>query len=75
MIPKTFPEQNRILFKPKDMVDPCGILPVHVDGKYIHSLWSLSWRERLRVLFTGRLWVTVYGEGHPPIALSTEKQF
>jgi hypothetical protein len=35
-------------------------LPVHKtpEGEVI-SCWALTWRERLRVLFTGKLWHSV----------------
>lgn len=33
------------------------------------SGWKLSWAERLKVLLTGRVWLGVLGETHPPVWL------
>lgn len=40
------------------------------DGEVI-SCWGVGWFERLQVLFTGRVWVSVLSGGGPiqPIAL------
>jgi len=41
-------------------------LPVHRsdDGTLI-SCWSLTWRERIKLLFTGRLWHSVMTFNQP----------
>lgn len=31
-------------------------LPAHHKGQIITTCWSFTWRERLRLLFGGRLW-------------------
>jgi hypothetical protein len=33
------------------------------------SCWRATWRERLSVLLFGRVWLRVWGQTHPPIAL------
>lgn len=35
------------------------------DGRTV-SCWRMSWRERLRVLLTGRVWLCVLGR-QPPV--------
>lgn len=51
-------------------------LPVFKDTDgTILSRWRLSWRERLRVLFNGDiyLWVTTHNRPLQPVMLQTEK--
>lgn len=51
-------------------------LPVwrHRDGTVL-SRWKLTWRERLRVLFTGDvyLWVMTFNQPLQPVKLQVEK--
>ena len=39
------------------------------------SCWRMSWRERIRILFTGRVWLSVMGEQHPPVCVMGETPF
>jgi hypothetical protein len=41
-------------------------MPAHIgaDGT-VTCCWSLTWRERLRVLFAGRIWHQILTFGHP----------
>jgi len=57
MKPIAFPEHNCVYAKDQPEYLP---LPVHrtADGKVI-SCWELTWRERLRVLVSGKLWWSV----------------
>ena len=57
MKPVEFAEQNCVYAKDQPEYLP---LPVHKtpDGE-VTSCWALTWRERLRVLLTGRIWWTV----------------
>ena len=72
MTPATFPEANRTLNRLPTM---CPV-PVFSDGEVCIPSWSLSWRERLRVLLTGRVWLGVlWGTTQPPVWLSTERPF
>jgi hypothetical protein len=71
-----FTEANHLLEAPSkwdsDKHGECQPLPIyHGDGLMV-SCWSLSWRERLRVLFSGLLWLTIVGDVHPAVALSAE---
>ena len=47
---------------------PCRKL----DG-FIVSCWKLSVKERLKLLFTGRLWLLVMGGSQPPVCLEVDK--
>lgn len=54
-----------------DRDGPCESLPVArtsgIPG--FQSLWQLTWRERFRLLFGGKVVLTVTGRSHPPVAL------
>ncbi len=60
MKPIEFPEQTKVLGKPASMTDEeCGSMAVWTDGKQCISCWVGSWRERLKFLFTGKMWLSV----------------
>jgi hypothetical protein len=65
------------LQKPESMTDEeCGPLAVCQDpaGKCCLSCWKPSLRERLSLLFFGRVWVWIYsGRTQPPIALEAKR--
>jgi len=75
MNPIDFPESNKNLLKPDGMTDEeCGSLPVLTDGKICLSLWQPSWRERLSILFFGRVWLYVWsGQTQPPVSLAGQR--
>lgn len=74
MTPLAFPESNRTLNAPEGM-DNCSALPVWSDGQQCISCWRPNWRERLSILFFGRVWIWVWsGHTQPPIALAGERQ-
>lgn len=66
MKPVDFPESNA------EHGDGSDAVPVYVkgDGGYIIS-WGLSLRERLSVLFTGRVWTHTNAEGQ--VSASAQK--
>jgi len=75
MSPIVFPQSN-CTFTPPDGLQGIGPLPVWTDGRRCVSCWSLSWRERLRLLFHGRIWLSVLSGGsQPPVALTPEREF
>ena len=63
MKPIGFPEQNCVYAKDQPEYLP---LPVHKteDGMVI-SCWALTWRERFKMLFTGRMWWSVLTFNYP----------
>lgn len=63
MKPIEFPEQNCVYAKDQPEYLP---LPVHKtrDGMVI-SCWALTWRERFKMLLTGRMWWSVLTFNHP----------
>ena len=72
-----FKEQNKDLTKPEGMTDEqCYTLHVYNDGKQSISCWRASPWERVKVLFTGRVWLSVhFGETQPPVWLSGHYPF
>lgn len=76
MEPKQFDQANKNLLKPEGVTDKdCGSLPVFTDGKVCISLWQMTWGERLKALFFGKVWLFVHsGQTQPPVALMVEKE-
>ena len=62
MKPVEFPEQNAVLAKDQPEYLP---LPVCRHGDRTISCWKLTFGERLKLLFTGRLWLLVLNFGGP----------
>lgn len=74
MQPVHFNQANKILTAPPDS-DGVLPLPVHTDGTQCLSCWSLTWRERVAVLWHGRVWLcTLTGPTQPPVWLAASKQ-
>ena len=74
MNPIEFREQNVVYRKPDSMTDEeCSSLPICKVDDMLISCWKLSWRERLRALFFGKVWLGVLGHGHPPVWLECSR--
>lgn len=75
MQPVKFPEANKNLLKPSNMTDAeCASLWVFNDGQQCVSRWRLTWKDRLRILFYGHVWLSVHsGQTQPPVRLDSEK--
>jgi hypothetical protein len=74
MNPVKFPQANATLKGPPD--SGIGDLPVHRDGEKILSCWQLGWRERLRILVSGKLFFYVWNPvTQPPVSFSTQDPF
>ncbi len=71
----SFPEQTAVYAKNQPQYRP---LPAHrasdVEGR-VTCCWALSWRERLHVLLTGRVWhqVLTFNQPLQPQLLTVEK--
>lgn len=56
MIPITFTHAN-FIYGANQEADGYLPLPCYRNDQETISCWQLTWRERLSVLFTGRLWL------------------
>ena len=54
MTPIEFPQQTIVWAKDQPPYLP---LPAYTDARETISCWRLTWRERLKILFFGRLWL------------------
>ena len=74
MIPIEFPEQTMVWAKNQPPYLP---LPAFTNETETISCWRLTWRERLRVLLFGRLWLRQmnYGAALQPQAPCIESPF
>jgi hypothetical protein len=66
MKPIEFKEQNVVFAKDQKPYLP---LPAYQDdeqGGRIFHCWRLSWWERFKILFTGKLWINVLNFHKPP---------
>jgi hypothetical protein len=76
MKPIKFKEQNIVFKKPPSMTDEeCSSLPAHAYDGGIISCWHMSVWERIKALFTGRIWFCVLGNEQPPIWLDVKRPF
>lgn len=74
MKPIKFKEQNINFTAPQGMTEEeCGTLPAYSHESGILSCWEMTFRERLKVLFTGRVWFDIMARSQPPIWLGVDK--
>lgn len=73
-----FPEQTMVIAKnqPPYLPFPAYVDPQDPEGPVI-GCWRLSLRERLKVLFTGRIWhcILTYRQPLQPQSLQTDRPF
>jgi hypothetical protein len=70
MTPKTFPEQNM-----KFVHEDCADLPAFVGAGQVISAWEIT-DEELEVLQrTKTVYLSVWGQGTPPVALYAQYPF
>jgi hypothetical protein len=72
----SFKESNRdyAANQPEYNTLPCWRDSQDREGRIV-CLWQLSWKERLRVLFTGHVWhqILTFGKPLQPQLLQTDK--
>lgn len=70
-----FPEQTIVIAKDQPQYRPLPAYQYRDAEATIVCCWRLSWRERLRVLLTGRIWhrVLTFRQSLQPQLLTTEK--
>jgi len=67
-IPIEFKEANTTLRGSGDVRD----LPVYADGEIVISCWKIPFRRRIKLFFSGRIFVCALSATHPPIFVETE---
>lgn len=86
MLPIDFPQKNFVFTKPQDMTDEqcCdlsvwrGPVPVDEVGNCypaIISCWKFSKEDLEEIQRTGVIWLSITGNGMPPVSLFTENPF
>jgi hypothetical protein len=77
MKPIDFPQSTKVLQKPSTMSDKeCSSLHVWNDGKQCISCWKPTFKERMNILFGGKVWLGVLsGKTQPPVFVSGEMVF
>lgn len=77
MKPIEFKEQTKVLSKPKSMTDEeCSSMAIWNDGEKCISCWKASLKERIRFLFTGKMWLWVLsGVTQPPVLVDVQNPF
>ena len=69
MIPIKTPSTNGQLLPAKGTEDHVSVLPITRTEDHVSSCWKMSWKERVLVLLTGRIWFDCAGVTHPAIRL------
>jgi len=62
-----------VFFEESNSNNENGDLPCHQYDGGVICCWKSTLVERVRLLFTGRIWVSVLGSGVPPMLLTTKK--
>jgi hypothetical protein len=65
-------QTTRVLGAPKDWDEAkgtCEGLPIIDAHSHMYSHWEMTFKERLKVLFGGKICLIVTGAGHPPVAI------
>lgn len=77
MKPIDFAQSTKVLQRPSTMAESeCQSLPVWNDSKQCVSCWKATFKERLNILLTGKVWLGVLsGKTQPPVFVSGESVF
>lgn len=76
MRPTKFKDQNVVFAKDQPEYQPLPALKFPGGEGEVISCWKLSLRERIKVLFTGRVWLSLLSFNHPltPSLLSVDRK-
>ena len=76
MKPTTFKHQNVVYAKDQPQYQPLPALRLDTPEGQVISCWKMSFYERLRVLFTGRIWVSLMSFNKPltPSYITTKRK-
>lgn len=75
MKPVKFPESNVVFAEEQPEYGDMPAFRSEEQGGHVISCWKLSFGERLRVLFTGKMWMSLMMFGQPltPSIITTKK--
>lgn len=65
MKPAYFKEHNKVYAKDQKPYLPLPVYEDDIQGGRVFHCWRLSWRERFKLLLTGKLWINVLNFGKP----------
>ena len=65
MNPIEFKEQNKIYAKDQPQYLPLPVYEDNEQGGRVFHCWKLTFKERIKLLFTGKLWINVLNFGEP----------
>lgn len=65
MIPIKFPEHNTVFAKDQPEYQPLPAFRNESPQGEVISCWQLSFKERIKILFTGKLWVSLWTFNKP----------
>ena len=76
MKPIEFKEQNTIFAKDQPEYQPLPALKMNTIEGQVISCWKLSFKERMKLLFTGKVWMSLMMFGNPltPSYLTVNKK-
>jgi len=71
-----FKDQNVVFAKDQPEYQPLPALKLDTQEGEVITCWGLTFRERLRVLFKGKVWVSMLSFNKPltPLLLSTDSK-
>ncbi len=76
MKPINFKQENTLFKTPSNMTtDQCDNLPAYVNDVNIISCWHLTLKERITLLFMGKLWLNILSKTMPPVSITIESPF
>ncbi len=76
MEPVEFEHQNIVIAKDQPQYKPLPALKITGPDGAMVSCWKMSFIERIKTLFTGRIWVCVmtFNKPYPPTLISTDRK-
>ena len=66
MKPIKFKEQNVVFAKDQKPYIPLPAYQDDIQGGRIFHCWKLTVKERIKILFTGKLWINILNFKQPP---------
>lgn len=71
IIPVDFEQANKKLTgRTPDVSD----LLVHDNGTSVMSCWKIPFWARIKIVFTGKIFLAIKGKTHPPVCLYAEAE-